>query len=98
MDDFADNRRPGSVIGTVVGGVTRGGVDREKAIGIDNGALRIQTLIKPGWGRAGLAYGPYARKNGLAFGVSMLNGHNTSQSGELPEGSVRGRLKRWALG
>ncbi len=62
---------------------------------IDHGALRIQPLVKPGWGRVGIAYGPYSRANGLAFAVFMVNGHNTSQSG--PVEGLRGRLKRWAV-
>jgi hypothetical protein len=62
---------------------------------IDHGALRIQPLVKPGWARASIAYGPYARANGLAFAVFLLNGHNASQAG--PVEGIRGRLKRWAV-
>jgi hypothetical protein len=73
------------------------GVDREGVIGIDGGALRIQPLIKQRWGRSGIAYGPYSRQNGLGFGVSILNGHNTSQTGSLGE-TLPQRLKQWWLG
>jgi hypothetical protein len=86
------------VIGTLVtNGVVRRGIDKEGVIGIDNGALRIQPLIKPRWGRAGLSYGPYPRQNGLAFAVCVLNGHNTSQTGAVPEGLLR-RLGQWLRG
>jgi hypothetical protein len=97
-DDFSEPLPPGGVIGSSVGGgITRKGIDRERVIGIDNGALRIQPLTKSRWRRAGLAYGPYTRRNGLAFGVSLLNGHNTSQTGALPE-TLTQRLRQWALG
>jgi hypothetical protein len=98
IDQFTDDLSPGRVIGTKTeGGLARKGVDREQIIGIDNGALRIQTLTKPGWGRAGIAYGPYARRNGLTFGVFMVNGHNTSQAEPLLEG-FKGQFRRWLLG
>ena len=98
IDDFSDTLSPGSVIGSAVSdGVTRKGVDKEGVLAIDNGALRIQPLTKSRWGRAGLAYGPYQRRNGLAFGVSILNGHNTSQTGALPD-TLTDRIKQWARG
>jgi hypothetical protein len=78
-------------------GVLRAGVDVEKSISSDHGALRIRPLVQPGWGRAGLAYGPYRRENGLAFAVHLLNGHNTSQAGDLTE-SLLQRFKNWAKG
>jgi hypothetical protein len=97
-DDFSAALPRGRVIGSqIAGGISRKGIDRESSIQIDNGALRIQPLVRPGWGRAGIAYGPYARVSGLAFGVSILNGHNTSQTGSLPD-TVRERIHRWALG
>jgi hypothetical protein len=73
------------------------GVDKEGVIGIDNGALRIAPLIDPGWGRAGIAYGPFERRNGRAFAVFMVNCHNTSQSENLRE-SFRDRCDRWLRG
>lgn len=97
-DLFTDSQPRGAVIGRPSpAGILRQGVDVEGVISIDNHALRIEPLTKPGWGRAGLAYGPFARQNGLAFGVCMLNGHNTSQTGHLTQ-SVPRRLARWALG
>ncbi len=87
LDSFSDDRPTGKVIGSKSpSGVERKGIDVEKRIGIDHGALRIQPLRKPGWGRAGIVYGQFIRKNGLAFAVHLLNGHNASQSGEIPEG------------
>jgi hypothetical protein len=98
IDNFALPIPAGRVIGSpVTERTTRKGVDREGVISIDNGALRIQPLVKNRWGRAGLAYGPYKRRSGLAFAVSILNGHNTSQTGPLPD-SPRQRLKQWARG
>jgi hypothetical protein len=98
IDTFSDARPAGNVIGTTAAeGVTRKGIDKEGVIAIDNGALRFQPLVRARWGRSGLSYGPYQRRNGLAFGISILNGHNTSQTGPLPEGLLL-RLKRWVLG
>ncbi|MDP2005234.1 MAG: hypothetical protein Q8K45_06130 [Rubrivivax sp.] len=97
-DSFAAPARPGALVGTATAaGVPRHVVDAEGVIGADNGALRIQPLVEPGWGRAGIAYGPYARSGGLAFVVSMLNGHNTAQSENLTE-TFRARLDRWLAG
>jgi hypothetical protein len=97
IDRFLDDRQPGGVIGSKVDNMIRKGVDKEGVIGIDHGALRIQPLVAPEWGRSGIAYGPYKRANGLAFGVFLINGHNTSQAEPLLE-SLRMRWKRWLLG
>jgi hypothetical protein len=98
IDRFSDDSASGAVIGKPnPDGTPRLGVDVERVIGIDNGALRIQPLIKPGWGRSGLCYGPYPRENGLAFAAYLLNGHNTSQAGPLGE-TLPGRLLTWARG
>lgn len=98
IDYFKDDRSAGSVIGIEANiGVVRKGIDKEGVIGIDNGSLRIQPLVKPGWGRSGIAYGPYTRKNGLAFGTFLTNGHNISQVTALPDG-FKSRLVRWILG
>lgn len=97
-DTFDDDRSLGEVIGTqTADGMTRLGIDAEGVIGIDHGALRIQPMIESGWGRTGLAYGPYQRENGLAFCVFMLNGHNTSQLDVFTDTLFR-RLRRWAFG
>jgi hypothetical protein len=97
-DDFSSETRLGKILGSEVReGITRRGVDVENTLGMDNGALRIRPLLKPGWGRSGIAYGPYERRNGLAFAAAILNGHNTSQAGLLPD-SLWDRLKRWACG
>lgn len=97
-DTFTGFRAAGTVIGTSTEhGAIRRGVDVEGVIGIDNGALRIQPLIEPGWGRAGISYMPYARRNGLAVAVHILNGHNTAQSENLSEPFLD-RLQRWRLG
>jgi hypothetical protein len=96
-DLYTDNRRAGKTIGTkTANGVIRQGIDAEKLIAIDNGALRFQPLASAGWGRQGIAYGPYKRKNGLAFAVFLLNGHNASKPGTGQ--SLSRRLLRWVLG
>ena len=97
-DRFDEQTPPGRVIGQgPADGVLRRGVDVEGVISIDHQALRIQPLRRPGWGRAGLAYGPFPRQNGLAFGVHILNGHNTSQTGHLMVSLPR-RVLRWVRG
>jgi hypothetical protein len=97
-DTFSDNRAAGKTIGTKSdSGAVRQGIDVEGLIAIDNGALRMQPLLDPGWGRQGIVYGPYSRTNGLTFAVSMLNGHNTSQASNIGE-RFRSRLQRWLLG
>ncbi len=97
-DTFAVAVPPGRVIGSQsTDGSRRFGVDAEQSLSIDNGALRIPPLIEAGWGRAGIAYGPFPRQNGLAVAVSMLNGHNTSQLDEFTD-TIKRRLWRWAQG
>ncbi len=97
-EDFVQPRRAGSVVGSAdAQGKVRKGIDKEGIIGIDNGALRIAPLIEPGWGRAGIAYGPFERRNGRTFAVFMVNCHNTSQSENLRE-SFRDRFDRWLRG
>ncbi|NJK47791.1 nucleotide-binding protein [Candidatus Gracilibacteria bacterium] len=98
IDLYSDNQPVGRVIGSKnLTGITRKGIDVEGTIGIDNNALRIKPLVQPGWGRAGIAYGPYTRANGLAFATFLLNGHNTSQMGYIPE-SFKKRLLTWFRG
>ncbi|MGB3405413.1 MAG: nucleotide-binding protein [Microcoleaceae cyanobacterium] len=96
-DSFCDQTAAGKTIGTYSSsGVCRKGIDVEKRIKIDNGALRFQPLLKPGWGRQGIAYGPYKRTNGLAFAVFLGNGHNTSQAERIEP--LKRRLKEWLEG
>jgi hypothetical protein len=96
-DSFCDQTAAGKTIGThSSSGVCRKGIDVEKRIKIDNGALRFQPLLKPGWGRQGIAYGPYKRTNGLAFAVFLSNGHNTSQAERIEP--LKRRLKEWLAG
>ncbi|HEY9769105.1 MAG TPA: hypothetical protein V6C71_11520 [Coleofasciculaceae cyanobacterium] len=96
-DSFQDDRPLGKTIDTKCkGGIERKGIDREKAIAIDNNALRFKPLIQPGWGRQGIAYGEYQRQNGLAVAVLILNGHNTSQA-ETIEWLYK-RISRWLKG
>jgi len=96
VDTFSDDSPPGRV-GDAPGGVRRHITDVERVISIDNQALRIAPLLRPGWGRAGVAYGPFRRQNGLAFAVLMLNGHNTAQAGKLMTHFLR-RGFEWLAG
>lgn len=98
LDRFSDTRAAGDVIGSAIDGRNvRKGVDRERVLSIDNQALRIAPLLKAGWGRAGISYGPFPRRHGLAFGVFLLNGHNISRTSTFPDG-FRMRLWRWRIG
>jgi hypothetical protein len=85
-DDFRDPTPAGAVVGSVApDGTRRLGVDRERALSIDGDALRVRYLRDPGWGRAGISYGPFAPVDGLALRVSLLSGLTTSQTHRLPE-------------
>ena len=98
VEAFHDDRRAGTVVGShTPGGWLRLGVDRERRIAIDHGALRFQPLITPGWARQGIAYGPFRRETGLALAVAVTNGHNTSEVSSIDEGIAR-RLWRWIRG
>ncbi len=96
-DSFSEDRPLGKTIDTQnTANIIRKGIDGEKAIAIDNNALRFKPLIQPGWGRQGIAYGAYQRQNGLAVAVLLLNGHNTSQA-ETMEWLYK-RIPRWFKG
>jgi len=93
-DRFTVDRPPGTVVGSVgPTGALRSGVDAEGRISIDNGALRLRPLQRPGWGREGISYGPFRRVPGLTMAARVLNGHNSSQTFYFPE-SRRQRLRR----
>ena len=80
-DSFAADTAAGAVIGSSASdGGTRLGTDVEARLSIDHGALRIEPLEVPGWGRCGLAYGPYEATPGLVACFLLLNGHNESQT------------------
>ncbi|MGF1492416.1 MAG: nucleotide-binding protein [Microcoleaceae cyanobacterium] len=97
-DIYADVQDPGQVLGTQsTCGMLRQGVDQERSLSIDNGALRIPFIRCPGWGKQGIAYGPYERQSGLTLAVLLLNGHNNSETGDLKQSFVR-RVARWVLG
>lgn len=82
-DRFETSLPRGGVVGSACGSHTRRGVDVERVLSVDHGALRIEPLMRPGWARSGLAYGPFQRQPGLAMAVLMDNGHNLSQSYRL---------------
>lgn len=86
------------VMGSEVPGfpIRRQGKDTEGVISIDHGALRIQPMAIPGWGRSGISYGPFPRTPGLAMAVLVSNGHNLSQSFHL--NSLVRQAGRWLKG
>jgi hypothetical protein len=95
FDRFTDPQPAGRTLGTPsTSGAVRGGTDREGLIAIDHGALRFQPLLRDGWGRQGLSYGPVSGGAGLAFAVGILNGHNSSQAGHI-EQPFAARLRTW---
>lgn len=95
-DTYDDDRALGTVLATrSSSGALRSGVDVEGRIGIDNGALRMRPLQRPGWGREGIAYGPVTRRPGLVASVQVLNGHHASQTFYMPETRLQ-LLRRWA--
>jgi hypothetical protein len=98
VDDFVDARRRGRVVGSrATSGAIRHGVDTEGVLSIDDGALRIRPLVTPGWGRSGLAYGPFEMRPGLVFAVHLLNGHHASQ-GYVLHHKMRVQLRSWLFG
>lgn len=96
-DDFTDVRAQGAVLGSPASdGTLRRGADAEGTLGIDHGALRLGYFERAGWGRHGLAYGPYPRRPGLALAVLLLNGHNNSQTNPSPEPWWKRQARRLA--
>ncbi|MEZ4700724.1 MAG: hypothetical protein R2834_10375 [Rhodothermales bacterium] len=94
-DTFADDRAPGRVRETPSAtGPQRLVQDLDGVIGIDHGALRFGYPSQAGWGRECLAYGPFEREAGLAFGVFLLNGHHSSQSLPPARPSLKRSLRR----
>ena len=93
-DDFAVDLPPGRVVGSTEGSVRRLGVDAEGRISIDHGALRFEPLERPGWGRQGVAYGPFEARPGLTVAFFVLNGHNCSQT-EHGRAPGLGGPRRW---
>lgn len=93
LDRFTQEVLYGEVVGSTSDcGVIRLGVDAEAKISVEGGELRFAPLGTPGWGRQGIAYGPFTGQAGLAFGVFMLNGHNNSQSFSQDAGPIASPL------
>jgi hypothetical protein len=97
-DNFEADQARGSVVGSRTSGeVRRSGIDAERLMCVDHGALRIRSPLRPGWGRHTLAYGPFEARTGAWISTTVLNGHNSSQGGLLGEG-LRQRITRWMKG
>jgi hypothetical protein len=98
IDTFCHDQRAGSFPLTAGVGVSeRRLLDAERRVSADRGALRFEPLRLAGWTRQGVVYGPLDRQSGLAFGATILNGHNGSHSGPI-DGGLRRRFTDWALG
>jgi hypothetical protein len=96
-DDFGRDLPKGRVIGTTgPDGLHRQGIDAEGVMTVRNRALRFLPLAVPGWRRAALGYGPFARRAGLGFAVHILNADNASEPYRLS--SLVRRVGRWILG
>jgi hypothetical protein len=94
-DHFAVDCAQGQLEGTMsTSGQTRRVTDLDGVMGIDHGALRFGFPNRAGWARESLAYGPFERSPGLAFGVYLLNGHNSSQALPPPRPSSKRLLRR----
>lgn len=97
LRDLFDTDLPkGAVVGSRASGIRRGGIDAESVMEIRDGALRISPLEVPGWRRAGVAYGPFERRAGLAMAMAFLNADNGSGPYKLP--SIVRRVGRWLIG
>lgn len=94
---FDQDRAPGELLvgGRGLGGV--GGVDVEGVIGQDHGAVRLKPLVKPGWGRSAVSWGPFEAQCGLTASLLVLNGHNASEN-EEPWPSLPRFLLQWTRG
>ncbi len=98
FDHFADRRGGGGLVGTLsTSGVVRRVADREAVVSTMEGRLRVGAMQHPGWGRAGIAYGPFRRRDGLTFvlrlrseGPDASDGHHLAE-GEGPASGWTGR-------
>lgn len=97
-EDFTESLPQGRVVGSrAPGGILRRGQDAERQISIDHGVMRFRPLVRPGWGREGVSYGPFRRQRGLTLAITMTNGHNASQGSAYFE-SFPKRVARWMVG
>lgn len=98
LDDFGSDAPAGKVIGTTTRtGHRRQGIDAEGVLSIDHRAARIRPLVRPGWGRSTLAYGPFAIRDGLIASIVLLNGRNGSENLD-PWPSPINWIKQWVRG
>ncbi len=95
LDDFSQGGT-GRVVGTVVDGYIRRGIDAERVLSIDDQSLRISPMRRPGWARCSLAYGPFAPDAGLGMSIHVLNGHHASEDYALRR--LRSQLRSWLHG
>lgn len=100
VDYFEGFLAPGEVVGSPASsGARRGGVDAEGVLAVAGGRLRLGHLQEPGWGRQGVAYGPFERRDGLAFTARVLNSHHNAHrpAGPRTPRAVLGHLRRGGL-
>ena len=70
--------------------------DAEGVVAIHHDGLRISPLAKAGWNRAAIQYGRHQRRDGLALGVGLLNGHNGSEP--FRQTALLRQIRRGAIG
>jgi len=95
LDRFQDDVAAGEVLGTAceVGG-PRQGVDHDRILSVDDGALRIAWFPHAGWQRETVAYGPFHVEPGFTFVATLVNGLTHSQTSPHPAGRVAA-VRRW---
>ena len=91
-------RRDAVVGSRTPNGVPRLGVDRERRIAIDHGALRFQPLVKPGWGRQGIAYGPFRAPARPRRSPSRSPTATTPPRAPCIDEGIARRIWRWVRG
>ncbi|MPY94892.1 MAG: hypothetical protein GEV08_18075 [Acidimicrobiia bacterium] len=81
VDTFDEPVARAEVLGSVASsGARRRGVDAEGTLSVVGGRLRLDHLRQPGWGRQGIAYGPFERQAGLAFAARVVSSHHNAHS------------------
>ncbi len=87
LTDDGDDVAAGAVIGSrAPSGATRLGADAEATVALTGGRLRLGHLDTPGWGRQGVAYGPFVRRPGLTFAARVTNSHHNAHTDPAPRG------------
>lgn len=96
-DRFTAPIRRGAVPGSLAdSGQLRGGVDAQSTLSCA-GALRIRPLVRPGWDRSGIGYGPFDPADGMALSILVHHGHPASEA-EDPWPPLHQYVAQWWRG